>query len=234
MMPVYDQGEIGSCVANSLCGAYSFNSSIRFLGSRLFLYYNTRLDQGDKRTSDGTITTDSGSRLITGIKSLGKYGICSETSWPYIISKFSLRPSTALYREAIPFKQTGYYNVKQTLGALQACLASGYPMVLGYKVYASFESKSVLTTGYAPMPYLPGRGRGEQFLGGHAVLVCGYDLKKSYPANPLGVPGGTGVWIIKNSWGTNVGDNGYFYLPLPYLTNKNLAIEIWCISSVSK
>ena len=39
----------------------------------------------------------------------------------------------------------------------------------------------------------------EELLGGHAVLVCGY--------NDV-----TPKWIVRNSWGSSWGDNGYFYL----------------------
>lgn len=39
----------------------------------------------------------------------------------------------------------------------------------------------------------------------HAVLVCGWD-------DDIATAGGTGAWIVKNSWGTAWGDNGFFYI----------------------
>ncbi|GAG07396.1 unnamed protein product, partial [marine sediment metagenome] len=39
----------------------------------------------------------------------------------------------------------------------------------------------------------------------HAVLIVGWDDSLSHA-------GGTGGWIVKNSWGTGWGDNGYFYI----------------------
>ena len=42
--PVYDQGELGSCTANALGGAYQFEQikqkKADFVPSRLFIYYN--------------------------------------------------------------------------------------------------------------------------------------------------------------------------------------------------
>lgn len=39
----------------------------------------------------------------------------------------------------------------------------------------------------------------------HGVVIAGWDDSKT-------TAGGTGAWIIKNSWGTSWGENGYFYV----------------------
>ena len=97
---------------------------------------------------------------------------------------------------------------------MKGCLASGYPFVLGFTVYQSFESDTVAQTGHAPMP-----GPNEQTIGGHAVLAVGYDDSQNW-------------FIIRNSWGTGWGMQGYFTLPYDYLTNDNLADDFWTIRLV--
>ena len=47
----------------------------------------------------------------------------------------------------------------------------------------------------------------------HAVIIVGYD--DTYPASNFmegHEPPADGAWIIRNSWGTNYGNDGYFYL----------------------
>lgn len=45
----------------------------------------------------------------------------------------------------------------------------------------------------------------------HAVVIVGWDDNYS-KYNFRQTPAGNGAWIIKNSWGTNIGDDGYFYV----------------------
>lgn len=47
--------------------------------------------------------------------------------------------------------------------------------------------------------------------GGHAINISGYGIDSS-------IPGG-GYFIIKNSWGSKCGDNGYQYMPFNYCMN---------------
>ena len=207
MSPVIDQGNIGSCTACAAKAAYqtldpSWDASV------LFLYYNTRL-------LDGTTSSDVGSSVSQTVYALYKYGICSSGMWPYLTNTWNIRPSQVCYTEALDHQSLTYYNIRETHPELKACLNAGYPILVGIMVFASFDTPTVQQTGMVPMPVY-----GEPLLGGHCVLICGYDDSQQ-------------VYVCKNSWGTAWGDNGYFYLPYGYISEQNnLASDLWVITSV--
>ena len=98
---------------------------------------------------------------------------------------------------------------------MKGCLASGYPFVIGYTVYESFMSDEVAKTGIAQMPT-----PGDRVVGGHCVLVVGYDDTQNR-------------FICRNSWGTGWGMKGYFTLPYAYLLDENLSDDFWTIRVVT-
>ena len=205
MPAVYDQGSLGSCTANALCGAFAYAVK-GFLGSRLFLYYNTRVIANN-------VPYDAGAYVHDGITALKTYGLCSEGGWPYNIRQFAVKPPSMCYKAGSLNKVLTAYNVPTTLGAMKACLAGGVPFVLGFIVYSSFQSLAVARTGIVPMP-----GTRESIVGGHAVLVCGYNDSNQR-------------FIVRNSWGAGWGDRGYFYMPYAYFTNPSLTSDVWAITS---
>ena len=211
--PVYDQGQLGSCTANSIAGAHEFeqmkqNKPDVFVPSRLFIYYN-------ERVIEGSVKSDSGAQIRDGIKSIASQGVCPETEWPYVITKFATKPPAQAFKDAKNNAAVSYQGIVQSLNQFKGCLASGYPFVFGFAVYESFESPVVAKTGNAPMP-----ASGEQALGGHAVMAVGYnDTAQRF--------------IVRNSWGPTWGQKGYFTLPYAYLTDPNLASDFWTIRLVN-
>jgi C1A family cysteine protease len=209
---VYDQGHLGSCTANAIGAAFEFERIKQgltdFMPSRLFIYYN-------ERVMEGTADCDSGAMIRDGIKSVSKQGVCDEASWSYDITKFTDEPPTACYEEALKNRATSYQRVQRTLPQLKGCLAGGYPIVFGFMVYESFQSQEVAQTGVVPMP-----SPKEQALGGHAVLAVGYD-------------DASGRFLVRNSWGPDWGQDGYFTMPYAYLTERALSSDFWAINVVS-
>ena len=168
--PIYDQGQLGSCTANGIAAAIEFDQrklgNMEFTPSRLFIYYN-------ERVIEGNVNQDSGAQIRDGIKSVATLGAPPETDWPYDTSKYTEKPSDIAYADALKDIVTGYSRVAQNLSQMEGCLAEGYPFVFGFTVYASFESDAVAQTGIVPMP-----ASGERLLGGHCVAAVGYDSSR--------------------------------------------------------
>jgi C1A family cysteine protease len=206
---VYDQGQLGSCTANAISGAIQFDQKKQnikvFMPSRLFVYYN-------ERAMEGTVNSDAGAQIRDGIKSIASQGFCPEAEWPYDIQKFVDKPTPACYKDARKSEAVGYQRLVSTnLNQLKGCLASGYPFVLGFTVYESFESPQVAKTGTLNMP-----GSKEKVVGGHAVMAVGYDDS-------------TQRFFVRNSWGKDWGLKGYFTMPYAYATDTNLADDFWTV-----
>jgi len=203
---------VHNCTANSIGAAFEYDLMQQklpsFTPSRLFIYYN-------ERSVEGTIKSDSGAMIRDGIKVVNKLGACKETTWTYDISKFAKKPSTAAFKEAMSHLGVKYYSVKQTEFDIKTALASGFPVVFGFTVYESFESATVAKTGIVNMP-----AKTEKSLGGHAVLIVGYDDAKRQ-------------FRVRNSWGPSWGLKGYFLMPYDYVVNPNLASDFWVLQQIS-
>lgn len=60
---------------------------------------------------------------------------------------------------------------------------------------------------------VPKDAKGEVLQADHAILVVGYDDDYDFSNSSLTYkPPGKGAWIVKNSWGTGVGDAGFYYI----------------------
>jgi len=217
--PIDDQGNLGSCTGNAIAGAIDLidkkeNKTNRV--SRLFIYYQERVIEGD-------VNQDNGAYIRDGIKACYTYGAPLETLWPYTVPKFAVRPTTAAYNDALTRKVTGYQRCND-FTAVKNALAAGNPVVIGFDVYSSFESGTWWTSrGTGLMPY-PNVNR-EQLLGGHAVCIVGYNDNLTGPA-------GKGYFIVRNSWGTGWGQQGYFYMPYQVIQNTSMSSDFWTISVV--
>lgn len=202
---VEDQGALGSCTAQALAGNVEFLDAKDGNGyvdvSRLFIYYN-------ERKMEGNIDYDSGASIRTGIKTLAKEGVCDEILYPYNISRFKERPGDAAYYNAMK-KRISLYERLNGINDIMACLADGFPVVFGISIYESFESDTVSKTGIVPMP-----GWFERRLGGHALMIVGYDMDKKW-------------FIVRNSWSRSWGDGGYCYIPMKYVEKQGN--DFWVI-----
>lgn len=215
MVSVYNQGALGSCTANATGGVYQYiqlkDDAVADWStnpSRLFLYYNSRM-------LGGTIDIDSGAYIRDSIKAIAQFGVVPENEWPYIIKEFTKKPDQEIYKKAKNHRAIEYQRVDQTLIDIKTAIADGNPVIFGFSVYDAFEGREVARTGILNLPT-----KNETFKGGHAVVIVGYDDE-------------TKRFLVRNSWGSNWGTNGYFTMPYEYVTDGDLAADFWIIKKIT-
>jgi C1A family cysteine protease len=207
--PVYSQQPLNSCTANAVAAAVQFERmrlklTPDFVPSRLFIYYN-------ERKLAGSVAKDAGAPLRDGIKSVAKQGDCPEPQWPYEPAKVSDAPPAHCYAAAVKYAKVAYQALQQDIAHMKACLASGHPFVLAIHVYSGSETPAAKAADTFPTPK-----QGETLLGTHALMAVGYDDGQKH-------------LIIRNSWGPDWGQGGYFFLPYDYVSNPNYAGDLWTL-----
>lgn len=205
---VYDQGDIGSCTAQSASCMYATvfhkKSKQRIDPSRLFIYYNTRSIQN-------TLHEDSGATLRDTMKALRRYGVCQEKYWIYANIRLFQKPTPVCYQEGQRRQVLSYASVPLQLNTMKQLLYQKHAFVIGFLVYPSF-----FTSGdTVPVP----NPASEPLLGGHAVCIIGYDDRRQ-------------AFLARNSWGLGWGVNGNFYFPYLYATNPNLSFDAWVLYNI--
>ena len=216
--PIEDQGDLGSCTANAGVGLLEYYER-RACGhhldaSRLFLYKATRDLLG--------WTGDDGAYLRTTMKAMALFGVPPEQYWKYNIAAFDDEPPAFCYAFAQNYQALKYYRLdppgtspSEILGCIKKYLAAGLPSMFGFTVYSSIPPIGA-GTGDIPFPQ-----QGENVEGGHAIDAVGYnDTKK--------IGNDKGALLIRNSWGTAWGEDGYGWLPYKYV-EVGLADDFWSL-----
>lgn len=205
--PVENQLQVGSCVGNAVVGGLELLENLRHGKyvdlSRLFTYYNARAAIQETEQ-------DAGSNIRDAMASLSALGVCEEVDWPYDPDKVLIRPSWSAYRKAFAHKIDKYYRITGTgqgrIDQIESALRSGAPVAFGADVYEPFF---YYKSGPCAMP-------GGRLLGGHAMLIVGFDSDRR-------------VLFVRNSWGKNWGVDGYCEMPYDYLDAAN-ANDFWAMT----
>ncbi len=226
--PIENQLNLGSCTAHAGMGIVEYferrahGSYID--GSRLFLYKTTRnLMQ---------VTGDTGAWLRNVMGALRLCGVPAEKYWPYNVPDFDKEPPSFVYAVADNYEALVYFchdpqhaNVPTAtvLSTVKLFLTAGIPSMFGFWGFPSFNNTNV--KGGIPYPC-----PGESVQWGHAIVVVGYDDSKKI-RNTKCNKETKGALLIRNSWGTSWGDNGYGWLPYDYVLNR-LAMDFWSLLSM--
>lgn len=195
---IRSQGQQGSCLSHSLVAVMEYFMKQNNVPSpdlsEQFLYYNARKEANMENENAGT-------NVVASVATLIRDGICSEEMWPYTEEALYVEPSKEAYDDAQLRKVVKAYNVPNDIETIKAVLAEGYPVVFAVRLFNSFTDG---LNGFIPMPSkedLQSERDDQHSL--HAMVLCGFNEENK-------------VFKVRNSWGTDFGDNGYCYLPYQY------------------
>jgi C1A family cysteine protease len=204
---------VHNCTAHAVAGVIEYNDK-RFNSkpvnkriSRLFTYYATRI-------LEGTVNEDSGASMRNAIKSVANFGCIRESLWWYNEKKFTVNPPQKLWKAAATDKILSYHRIDDgDLATIKSTLAHGYVIAFGMQVFNAMLTEEVAKSGIVPTP-----NENETNVGGHAVVLVGYDDTKQ-------------MFKVRNSWGKNWGDCGYFWLGYDYVGSRELCNDFWVVVS---
>jgi hypothetical protein len=191
---VRDMGPEGSVVGQALATALEFQiAKATHEDHRIsarHIYYMAR-------DATGTTSTDSGAFIKDGVRALARKGAVEESTWPYVAGEFAATPPPAV-TSARKFR-ISEAKIVNGLSGLKQALALNGPVVAGIKMFQSATSAEVAKSGAIPLP-----GAKASPIGGHAIVIVGYDDKQQR------------VKFV-NSWGAGWGQGGFGYLPYKYI-----------------
>lgn len=214
ILSVLDQGNIGSCVSNSImqairCSHVKQGVLNAILGSRLFGYYFSR-------AYEHTTGEDSGTYLRLFFQTLTKFGFVPERIWPYSddSESFKKMPGTEALRAAFDQSNPTIYRRIDAAGAerldmIKRAIASGYAVCFGTPVSNAFCSGNLVEPIKPPLT---------DVAGGHSMMVGGYDHDD---------------FLILNSWSERFGDKGWVRFSSEYMA-WNQTNDLWIVEQAPR
>jgi hypothetical protein len=201
-VPVRSQGPFQSCVGYAITTALDLaylkdKRNVVDLSAE-FVYYNARRGYT-------TYPTDVGTYIREGMRSVVKLGCPPARLWT-ADAGINRQPSWNAYRYAYQGKGLrGYYRIlRGDTEAVRKALAAGRPIVGGWKVDQAFLNGAGPTT--------VGEIRND-FIGGHAMVIDGYDRDK---------------FRLHNSWGTSWREGGKVWVTEGFVAR---GYDLWAVDT---
>ncbi|XP_040379549.1 cysteine proteinase 1-like [Oryza brachyantha] len=203
--PVKDQGSCGSCWSFSTSGAlegahYLATGKLEVLSEQQMVDCDHECDPSESRACDSGC---NGGLMTTAFSYLMKSGgLQSEKDYPYAGRENACK----FDKSKIVAQVKNFSVVSANEDQIAANLVKHGPLAIG--INAVFMQTYI---GGVSCPYICGKHLD------HGVLLVGYGSAGYAPIRFKEKP----YWIIKNSWGENWGENGYYKICRgPHVQNK--------------
>jgi C1A family cysteine protease len=229
---IRSQGFLGSCTAFAAAGL------IQYMQKKAFGSYTEVSPRFIYKATRNLLhwVGDTGAFLRTAMGTLTVFGAPPEEFWRYNGARddsnpdFDIEPTAFCYAfgqsyQAIKYVRLDQPNMStaQVLETIKNNISVGLPSMFGFTCYESLD-QSWSNAGMIPFP-TPQEG----IIGGHAVVIAGYDDNKEI-RNTSADKSTVGAFLIRNSWGTNWGESGYGWIPYEYV-NSGEANDFWIVLS---
>lgn len=146
-----------------------------------------------------TFIEEAGTSLKAAVDIARTFGLALEADLPFHLSTAMFSGSeNAFFAGCASRKITAYFNLQRDPAAWRAWLAGKGPVLVGLNVDAAWDNATA-TDGVV------GTFQPETVRGGHAVCLVGYRPD--------------GRFIVRNSWGTGWGDQGFGYIDEDYIAS---------------
>ncbi|CAF1468141.1 unnamed protein product [Adineta ricciae] len=223
MTPITNQNNTRTCCANAFAAICEYLirrtnnrpfTQTSIILSHLFIYFNGRMkEQHTRHVRDLGVFQRS---VALGIR---EYGACEEEFWSSRWHSLREQPHRTAYQQARKYTAV-LLRVPITIEAIETCLHNQIPVPID--IIMDDETVQIITTnnGFLDVRRLNDNTIDVRNL--HTVLIVGYDRRKQH-------------FIMRNSWGTNWGSDGYFYVPYSFLSRReriNCTDTLWTIRRI--
>lgn len=243
--PVKNQGALGTCWAHAACAAMESNALVMGYGEYDLSEYQLAYcglhmpeTQDPMLGTDGTEriggkwadgSSEGGNTYISAAMIMKGYAPASEEKYPYNkVSKKITDP--AAWTDCILRGNSVLYVSTSDVNSIKAAITKFGAMAISVcGAAAQTESKFFNVKNAAA--YIPAEKFGKSDTSiDHEVTVVGWDDNFSKD-NFNTTPEGDGAWLVKNSWGTDWGKEGYYWLS--YYDGAIAAAGAWANLTVS-
>jgi len=209
---VDNQTDMPIATACSVGAVYDYflkRNGININTSRSFLYQTAR------NKNPELYENSNGIALEDAIHQLIETGVCEKNLWPDSRENFKNTPTEEVKENARNHRLKKVSRLHLDEYEFKSAIAQGLPIVIGLKIFKSFIQAA--DSGIVPTPNL-NEVESEQF-SFHSLVIVGYSENEKH-------------FLVRNSWGTAFGNNGYCYLPYQYVLDSRFCKAVYVFEEV--